>query len=356
MSLTKPILDSVVAWDVANGQTFTFNVIGGDLVVGNILYILDNTTNEVVYTLNTTSFKYEAVVPPRVNRLVNGTYYSAYIVTVGQNGNISAQSNIIQFYCYSTPSWLITNISSGMTITNSSVTALGFYNQAEGEFLNDYNFILYDAQKNILTSSGIQYIIVSGSTQNFNYNFIGLESGYAYFIQLVGHTVQGTILDTGLIDFTVLYEVPEVYSVLELTANCDEGYIVYSSKATGIVGYSFPSPPIYTDNGVDLTQTDSYVLWNNGFEISDNFTLKAWVKNPNLNEKLIVLQNNKNDNIVISYVEDPEDINKVLITVLVSDNYFIYSDSIPAPTEFNTLCVQVRRISNIYHVLLEVVE
>ena len=39
MALTTPILNSVPAWDVANGQIFTFNVIGGDQVVGNILYI-----------------------------------------------------------------------------------------------------------------------------------------------------------------------------------------------------------------------------------------------------------------------------------------------------------------------------
>ena len=37
MALTTPILNSVAAWDVNNGQTFTFNVIGGDLVNGNKL-------------------------------------------------------------------------------------------------------------------------------------------------------------------------------------------------------------------------------------------------------------------------------------------------------------------------------
>lgn len=356
LSLTKPILNSVVAWDVADGQTFTFSVIGGDAVTGNTLYIINNNSSQVAYSIETESFKYESVVPANVPSLHNGIYYSAYVVTKGTNNSVSEPSNTIQFYCYSTPQWGITNITEGSTVTNSSIVPTGQYSQAEGERLNDYTFTLYNSSKIALATSGPQYPASADSTLTFEYSFGGLENNTDYFIRLTGHTVQDTVLDTDYISFVTSYITPEAYSVLELYNNCDEGYIVYNSKAIGIAGESYPSPPTYTENGVDLTAPGSYVVWNSGFEITDNFTLKAWLKNPTLNSDLISLQQGKNGDIVIGYVQDPENINNTLITVTVNGTYFIYSDSIPTPASTDLICVQVRRINNIYHVLYEVVE
>ena len=100
----------------------------------------------------------------------------------------------------------------------------------------------------------------------------------------------------------------------------------------------------------------SYVTWKTGFTISDNFTLKSWFRNPTLNSNLIKLENAENENIVISYMQDPENVNQTLITVTVSDGYFIYSDSIPTPSSTDLICVQLRRINNIYHILYEVIQ
>ena len=44
MALSKPILSSVPAWDVGNGQNFSFSVLGGDIVIQNSGYqYLSNT-------------------------------------------------------------------------------------------------------------------------------------------------------------------------------------------------------------------------------------------------------------------------------------------------------------------------
>lgn len=359
MALTTPILNSVPAWDKANGQTFTFNVVGGDAVVGNILYILDNSTNTVVYTLTTTSFQYQAVVPANATGLSNGTYYSAYVVTKNGNGDLSSPSNTIQFYCYTTPSWAISNISSGSIVTNSSIAPQASYSQSQGEALSDYTFMLYDSSQTQLATSGVLYTGSSASSQTVTYNFFGLEDNTVYYIRATGHTVEGTVLDTGMIVFTVSYLQPEAYDILYLKNNCQEGYINYYSQAYVIGGSSYPSPPTYTTNGVNLTSNGSYVKWISGFDISDDFTLKAWVQSPTNNSLLIKLSEDSNNYINISYLQDPMNVNKriVMLEVYINNSltYIAYSNSFTPPNSSKQLCIQVRRIGNIYEVLAEVV-
>lgn len=354
MSLTKPILNTVTAWDVADGQTFTFNVVGGDAVTGSTLYIRDNATNTVVYTLNTTSFKYTATVPANASGLTNGTYYNAYIVTHNSNNEDSAASNTIQFYCYTTPSWAFTNFSSGTIATSSAIAPQAAYSQSEGEALSDYTFYLYDASQTQISTSGMMYVGSSSSSLTLEYTFSGLEDDTAYYLRATAHTTEGTALDTGYIRFTTDYVRPSNYSILSLENNCDEGYITYSSLAVDIEGESYPETPTYTTDGVDLTEEGSYVTWNDGFEIEDNFTLKAIVKNPTLGATLITMTNENGDSITITYVQDPDDDTKVLVEVAVGE-YMIYSDSITAPASTDQVCIQLRRINDVYNIILGVV-
>lgn len=361
MALTKPILNSVVAWDVANGQTFTFNVIGGDAVVGNTLYILDNTTNIVVYTLSTTSFQYKAIVPANAIGLINGTYYSAYVVTTNSNGDLSLPSNTIQFYCYTTPSWAITNISAGSVVNNSSIAPQALYSQAEGEALSDYTFTLYSSSQTQLATSGVKYTGSSASSLTVNYDFFGLEDNTVYYIRATGHTVGGTFIDSGYIQFTVSYILPETFNVLTVQNNCNDGYITYYSLAYVIEGISNPFPPTYIDGKVDLTSLGSWVKWDNNFVVNDNFTMKAWIINPNVNTDLIRFQDVNGYSITVGIYAYLLDGTKVCATLsayngLDGFDYFIYSDPIPMPSDNVMLCIQVRRINNIYEVLIEEVE
>lgn len=355
----------MVAWDVANGQTFTFNVIGGDAVVGNILYILDNNTNTVVYTLTTISFQYKAIVPANAVGLINGTYYSAYVVTENSNGDLSLPSNTIQFYCYTTPSWGITNISAGSVVNNSSIAPQALYLQVEGEALSDYIFTLYDSSQAQLATSGTKYTGSSASSLTVNYDFFGLEDNTVYYIRAIGHTVGGTLIDTGYIQFTVSYILPETFNVLTVQNNCNDGYITYYSLAYAIEGTSNPSPPVYVDGKVDLTSSGSWVQWNDNFVVEDNFTLKAWIVNPNINTDLIRLQDINGNSITIgiyNFLLNPNQINATLSVYnglsgsLGGFDYFIYSNPISNTGSNNSFCIQLRRINNIYELLLERVE
>lgn len=361
MALTKPILNPVSAWDVANGQVFTFNVIGGDQVVGSVLFINDNNTGTNVLTLPST-LDYKVIVPSNATGLSNGTYYNAYIKTKNSNGDYSVESNVIQFYCYTTPSWVFGNITSGTTINNSTVVPIVNYSQSEGEALNDYTINLYDSGQNLLSSSGIKYTGSSSSTQSVSFAFYGLEDNTAYYVQALGHTTEGTLLDTGFINFTVSYIAPETFSVLLLRNNCDDGYITYYSLAYAIEGDSNPSPPIYSINaggiGVDLTTPDSWVEYNqnnSNFIITENFTLKAWVINPNLDNTLITLSN-ENSSLSINCETYPLDNTQVIAVLIVDNGYYIYSNPILKPSDGEVLCIQLRKINNLYEIILGVVQ
>ena len=355
MALSKPILNGVSAWDVTNGQIFTFNVIGGDAVASNTLHIIDNSTNTEVYSVTNVTFRYEATVPANASGLVNGTYYTAYVVTHDSNNNDSPKSNEIQFYCYTTPSWSMTTPTSGAVISNSSIAPQATYSQTESEALSDYTFILYDASQNQLSTSGVQY--TSSTTVPFTatYNFFGLENNTAYYVRATGHTVGGTVIDTGYIPFTVVYVQPETYNVLVVQNNCDEGYITYYSNAVVHEGTSNPSPPIYTTDGVDLTASGSWVKWTGNIAIDGDFTLKAWVVEPNINTTLIVLTNENSKQITVDYIIDPFDNTKVMAVVNVDDEYFVYSNSILAPLSTDLLCFQLRRVGDLYDIVLGVV-
>lgn len=355
MALTKPILNSVAAWDVTKGVTFTFNVIGGDQVVGTKLFITENVPGIIpVYVQTTESFKYEIVVPPNPRILANGKYYTAKIVTIDARGNESPSSNEIQFYCYTTPSFVFNNISQGGTVTNSTFVAEIDYNQVEDEALSNYIITLYNASQTQISTSGIKYTGTAEVPLTVSHIFSGLEDNTVYYIHAVGQTINGTFIETPFIRFTVQYSTPSAFSQFFLTNNCSEGYITYTSATALIEGTSYPPVPTFVDDSVDLTQSDSYVKWSDGFEVEGDFTLKAWLTNPTPDIDLMYLSNGKNDNITIGYHTDELDNSKIYADLRVA-GYYIYTPSIVKPLSSDKLCLQIRRIGNIYEILLEVV-
>lgn len=354
MALTKPILTKVPAWDVADGYTFTFNVLSGDQVVGNTLYISDNVTGSVVYSLNTTSYKYEAVVPANATGLQNGKYYNAYIVTQNAAGETSVASNIIQFYCYTKPTWHFTNVSQGGVIQNSYINAEVAYSQQQGERLNSYNITLYNTYQIQVASSGPQY--VSSVVSSVSYTFAGLEDNKVYYIRATGQTGQGTALDTGFIRFTTQYIMPSAFSRFSLENHCQDGYISYFSFVSIIEGHTNMEHPVYIDNTkIDLRGDGDYVLYDDGFEVSGNLTLKAWIVDPVIDSTLISIENLKGQDIVVDYYEDEDNLGMVYFLMVVDGTYMIYTDSMPKPTSSQEVCIQIRRVNHIYDLIAEVI-
>ena len=361
MALTTPILYTQVAFDASKDQAFKFNVIGGDQVTGATITIKDNASLVTAYTGTSTSFAYSITVP--AGSLVNGHYYQASIVTHNAAGESSQPSNTIQFYCYSTPSFEFSNLPSTHIINNASYVFDVTYNQTEGETLNAYRFDLFDNTGVLLSTSGSKYVSSSGLPLTVSYTFSGFEDKTVYGIQCTGTTVNGTLVDTGLVTISVQYETARGYSYLYLTNNCEDGNITVEANVVGINGSSYPDPPTYlADRLVDLTQEGSYVKWAEGYQLPNDYTMKIWGQAFRANTdqtkepaNIVSLANSSGDIVSISYWEDTT---KAWYQMRVQDvgetcAYVIKSATIDKPTQAETLFLWIRCIGGLYDLKIE---
>ena len=288
--LTQPILNPIVAFDATKSNTISFIVIGGAQVIGNRLVISDNKTGQEVYNKVQSTMKLEHLIP--ANTLKNGGYYNAVIYTIDNGGNESSASIAIPFYCYSQPILTIDNIPITETIENGTYKFTGNYLQLEKEILNSYQYTLYDSNKEILSQSPLIYYETDNS---LSYTFVGMSNDTSYYVELTGQTINGTKISSGLRYFTVRYLQPASFAICDLVNNCEDGYIQISSNIVAIDGNSNPKPPIYIDDKeVDLRDPNTWVEWNEGFRIQNNFTMRAWGRDFNPYEKIITLTNNLN--------------------------------------------------------------
>lgn len=360
MALTRPVLLSVPAFDAANSQAFVFTVPGNSAqIVANKLTIRIQSNNTVVYQEKQESFKYEHVVSP--DELTNNTYYSATVTVFDNDGNESPESIPIQFYCYTTPIISFTNFPVNNIIQNASFNFQFSYTQKEGEKLNSYVVNLYNNFDSLIASSGTQY--PGDGTPPFNgaYLFTGFENTTAYSIEVVGTTINGTIVSTGVIDFSVQYLRPDIFTVVELTNNCDEGYIGVRSNIVIIAGDSNPDPPIYINNKeVDLTEPDSWVKWDEGYNITGDFRARIWFRDPNPNSKILQFSNISGQTIEVYYMEGYENVTsqnkqsyiEVYVNSLENNSYYVFSNFIDILSETDYYIFWLTRKNYIYQAQL----
>ena len=355
MSLTTPQLLSISAFDATLEQTFLFNVIGGNQVVANTLTIKNNVTLTTIYSETQDTFKFEHILP--AGTLTNGGYYQATLTTKDAQGNVSKASTPIQFYCYSAPSMHFTNIETGGSVSNSSFNFLVNYNQAQGEILNSYTFNLYSASGALITTSGVLYNTGDSLPITVSHLFSGFENNVQYSVECTGLTTHGMTVSTGRIYFSTIYEKPSMFSYLFVENNCAEGYVNVWSNVYGIRGKSVPYPPKYVDDNtaVDLTEPWNYVLWDDGYKVSDNYTVSVWGRKFTPNSIILTLATPNNDAVIVQYCQEE---NSVWYEVTVKNNifpvaYVIKSDAIVAPTENEWVFCWLRCVDGLYDIRIE---
>jgi hypothetical protein len=354
LSLLTPVLSTVNAFDATASNIFTFTVpSGGDQVTKNRLTIINQSSGATVYQSIQTTFAYVHTLV--ANTLTNGTYYSAYINTYNANGDMSANSNTLQFYCYTTPTFAFSNLPTGNVITNSSFAFQVTYNQTEGELLNSYEYFLYDAQNVQIADSGVLYISSTTAPPTvLLYTFSGFTDNTSYKIQATGVTSGGTSVSTNLVQISIQYTTPTIFTAIQLNQNCNGGYVTLTSNITDIEGASNPSPPTYlSNNEVDLTSTNSYVNWgDNQFNISGNWTLRVWGRNFTSNQTICTLQNANEDEIIINYFTDSTNMwwGVSVRPTGWAYGYYIESDHIALATSTQQVYLWLRRVNNIYQI------
>lgn len=360
MALTRPTLITVPSFDATKPYTFTFAVQSGSAqIVANQLTIRRQTDNQIVYDEKQETFRYEHIV--NADELTNGTYYNAVVSVFDAEGKQSPTSIPIQFWCYSAPSLTFTNLPPNNLIANASFDFNFTYAQNEGEALNSYIVNLYNAFQTLISTSGEVYVSNGTPPYNGNYLFAGFEDNTTYFIEIIGTTINGAIVTTDKAQINVKYSRPDLFTLMELKNNCDEGYITVRSNIILIEGTSNPDPPTYIeDKEVDLTEEGSWVEWNDGYSISGDFLMRLWFRNPNPQMQILQFSNINGQTIKLSYMEGYENVTapetKSYITAYVQSidgmEYYIYSNYIDTLLETEYYNVWFTRKSNLYQLQL----
>lgn len=360
MALTRPTLLSMAAFDATKQQIFNFVVTGTSAqIVANQLTIRNNDTNDIVYQEKQESFKYEHIV--NANELTNGTYYNATISVFDADGNESPTSIPVQFWCYTEPVIQFTNIPTSGIVTNASFNFQFSYTQTENEPLNSYVMNLYNSSQVQISTSGIQYADNGTPPYNGSYTFTGFENNTTYYVQITATTTEGTIISTGLQQFTVQYTRPDLFTLVQLFNNCDEGYVTITSNIILIEGSSNPDPPTYINNQeVDLTADGSWVQWNDGFSITGDMMARAWFRNPNEYSTLVQFSNTNGQTIKLNFMLGYENVDstdmeayiEAYIESATGYSYYIYSNYVTPLEDTSDYVVYVTRINNIYSLQL----
>ena len=363
MALTRPTLIAVPSFDATQSFTFTFTVqSGSSQIVANQLTIRRQLDNRIIYNEKQETFKYEHIV--NANELTNGTYYNAVVSVFDADDNQSPVSIPIQFWCYSTPTIDFINIPSNNIINNASFDFSFAYNQNEGELINSYVINLYNAFQTQIATSGIIYVQNGSPPYTGNYLFAGFEDNTTYFIQITGTTINNAVISSEKIQFNVSYSKPDLFTLIELTNNCEEGYITLKSNIVLIEGTSNPTPPKYINKqAVDLTQEGSWVEWNDGYSISGDFLTRIWFRDPNPYSQLLQFTNTQGQTIVMNYMQGYENADssklqayvEVYVDSISGMRYYIYSNYIDILPNSNWYNVWLTRVNGIYQLQLSAV-
>lgn len=235
--------------------------------VKNRAVITDTETYSIIYDATQIGMKLSHTVP--ANTLAPGKRYIIQIQVFDEDGNSSLLSDQMSFYCYTTPSFSITNLTNDMIIKNASVTPAIEYSQTEGETIANFQFILYDYSKMQINTSPIYYQIESNS-----YTFYSLDNNTVYYIRAIGETSHGITLSTDYIKVNIRYASIPANAVFIAENVYDSGYVHIQSNIAD-VGYIEENCTI--SDGVLIIENGS-LAYNEGFEVNGNFYFRLSIE------------------------------------------------------------------------------
>lgn len=277
MALSKPIIDTnrIAAFDTTIGTTIYYSIIGGDTPTRNRVTVVD-TNGDICYQSSWVStFNNYCSIPANASysgrALINGNPYFVYVET-GDANNVSPQSNQVQVYCYTTPTFEF--IDAPSTVPSSTYNFQAKYKQIENEKLNTYIFTLYNVEDIAIATSGELYAaqLPLSDTYILSYVFSGLLDGQTFKIGLQGVTVSNTKLTIEPQQFVVSYTQEETKGEITLTNNCKTGVVEVASSLDVHNGVPFKDVVYINDDEADLR--NNIVEWLD-VETEDNFTIRT---------------------------------------------------------------------------------
>jgi len=265
--MASPLLYQIVPFDAKSAFDFVFSY-SASQIFKNRLIVKNNVTNVTVYDVTTESRQLLCELP--ANTLVNGTAYNAQLSVFDSSNNESTLSNIISFTCYAMPVLIFSNLVANQVLDNSYYTFTLSYTQAQDRILNNYKMTLYNSNSSEIFNTGTIY-----NTTSLSQIIKNFDNNTNYFVKGDGETVDGMTFTTGLVRFNVQYITPVVFSMIEPENMPLLGEVKITSNLLSIDGWSNPDPPTYIGNNlVDLSTPNTWVIFDKGFDLTNNFLLQ----------------------------------------------------------------------------------
>lgn len=333
--MAKPIITKITPFDATNAYTVSL-LWTGNRPKSNRIIITDNITGSTIFDDIVTTYALQHTIP--AGKLVNGRYYMIQAIITDEDGNVSALSDKKLFYTLTTPTFMFNNLPEDK-LKNASYAASITYYSVELEELQSYKFYLYDSVKiKILESDMLT------DTVNVGYTYKALQNNTSYYVQCIGYTKNGLILDTGLHLLNVYYENPSIYSRVYAENMPDVGCVNIKShfihiKASGDDNYE------YIDDYIDLTSKK--LIYNQGFKIEGDFAMKLTGKKLWKSSEILRMRNDYNNVVVSSYIY-PDNMLRFKLTVDNGlCNYILYSDALSFE-QVDDVTIFIKRVNNIY--------
>lgn len=356
-----PILLPIEPFDATKDYFGRYTWNGQGTVSGIQVRIKDGLTFETVYD------EYEETSAVGVYKIPAGTLQNGknYSINISlTNSYAPAISGFYPFYCYSTPTFEFINITSGQQIDSNSYNFILNYNQAEGEQLNSLVMNLYSSTGILLATSGTMNGFYSVPMQ-ISYLFSGFSDEGSYYVEATGTTLHGITLNTGTILFSVDYIAGSAYNNLLLRNNCAGGYIEIQSNVTVVEATAYPDPPTYIDDKeIDLTADGTFVNFDRGYQVNNDFTVKIWGRRFKYDDAILRLYPNADESTpwldkerieLIYHIKD----SNVYVELLVHDvdvagyEYVAYSNEVHISSTDEQIYIMLRRINGIYQITIE---
>ncbi|SHO53699.1 hypothetical protein [Anaerocolumna xylanovorans] len=346
----KPIIYNISAFDALLEHTITF-IYNGNQPFSNTCIIRNNTTNIVVYQNTQETLQLKHIIPS--NALANGALYNISLYITDQSGIVSEMSDAVLFYCYSTPSFTIDNLIPNQVVRNSSYEITLTYNQPEGESLQYFQVLLYNTNKNQIWTSGVKY-----NTNTLSAKLSSLEDNAVYYVRATGLTINGMELDTGYIYFSVNYVQPNVYALIALENLKNEGSVKIQSNIIALSAKCNGGAPKYISNDYIDLSSGSYLYFDEGFSLNDNFTINIKGYGFNLFSTILEMTNG-NDTIKLlmgrGVYESENNGQRIYFELNVPSAFSYYTIRSNYITVFaDVVSIWIRRKNNVYDVYAEV--
>lgn len=334
---------SISAYDATSAQVISFGYSGNQCIKNRII-IYNNSTAVVVYDNTVTTYALEHTIP--AGTLTNGTSYYCTITAYYMNGATeesvtSSASNV--WKCLTTATWSINGISSGTVIGNSYYDFKINYSQAQNEVVNEYYLVLYNPSGTTYWSSGVLYDISATTTAT------GLPNNTVLYVRAYGTTVNGLSLDTGKIEITIDYQVPNLYSVAYLENDKWHGWVKATTNILDVEGTGSGTYSFVSDKYVDLSSANSSVVFNNNFTLSGNFIVEALGYNVSANKSVITLGGD-NLTVVATFRSGTFSSGTLFFAELkeLNSGYVLCSNMIEIPPSTNLIHLWIKRKNGMY--------